>query len=135
MELSLARTRADLTRLPPGFRCFDVGIPEWPCPALPRAGIVNPARPLLSVKKNAVAIGKLHQRFSILDLPDKQLLKLGNIRFSQDASNRHNVLPGNPDKSRRPGTAVSTLNSTCRILKVVSSLLVEIRSKLSGWSN
>ena len=54
---------------------LEIGIPERPGAALPGAGFVDGAFPLLAVEKDAIAAGELLEAFPGTDPADKLLLE------------------------------------------------------------
>jgi len=124
VEPPLSGTWAFLAGPLPVLRGPDVGVPERPCPALPRTDVVDSAVSLFWVEENTIAIGKLHQRCAAVDLTQVTPGKLVGVRFTYRVGNRALLLLGDPDNTGSPGTTIAATRATETKSILVPALLV-----------
>ena len=94
----------------PGFRTFQVRVPEWPGTTLRRPYGIDRAAPRLPVEERAVAVSELAQSDPAamqLRVVDSHFAKRQSAKFG----NFTDLVVGHPDNSRTAGTTVSALTA------------------------
>jgi len=109
-ECSFPSARTDVTDFFPRFRALEMGIPEWPCPALHRSSPINHAFSTARIEKRAIPVGKLGQTKSAAD---KTGMKQPNFTnwLSEILRDFQQFFIRDPNDPRCPRAAVAALGT------------------------
>jgi hypothetical protein len=110
VDLPLTAAWADLARLLPCLRRFDVRVPERPGAALARPGVVNLAFATFGIEENAIAVVVFEQAFTRTDSANVAGLEIVSGQAHCFGQGRY-FLVVHPHIARCAGAAIAALGT------------------------